>query len=111
MKPVIIESPYKGDIKENMEYLQRCIRQSIFLKEAPFASHRMYTEALDDNAPEERKLGIQAGFEWMILAKAVIFCIDRGMSEGMHNALDHAVALGKEIIFRRVPVLEIEEES
>lgn len=103
MIPVIIESPYKGDMEKNKEYLQECIRHSLSLGEAPFASHRMYTDALDDNNSSERLQGIDAGFTWMKCgAKLIVFYIDRGMSGGMHAALDYAINLGLPVVFRRI---------
>ena len=102
MIPVILESPYAGETKENLEYLQRCIRDSIERNEAPFASHQMYTQALDDNKPEEREAGIDAGYIWMRYARIVAFYIDYGMSKGMHDALDIAINTGKQVDFRTI---------
>ena len=65
MKLVIIESPYKGDVARNKRYLRACIRDCIFRRgESPYASHRMLTDALNDNDPEERATGIEAGLAW-----------------------------------------------
>jgi hypothetical protein len=102
MIKTIIESPFQGNVVENMEYLQECIRHSISLGEAPFASHQMYTSALDDAKPKERTAGIYAGYEWMMEASLVAFYVDKGMSDGMHKALNYAVYLKKPILFRRL---------
>jgi len=102
MIPVIIESPYKGDVDKNYTYLQECIRHSLSVGEAPFASHQMYTGALDDAHSNERLLGIEAGFTWMRFASFVVFYTDHGMSEGMHCALDQAIKEGKSVLFRRL---------
>ena len=63
-KTVLLESPYAGDtpekVQENIEYAQRAIKDCLERKEAPFASHLIYTQALDDNVPSERELGIKA---------------------------------------------------
>lgn len=64
VKLVIIESPYKGDVERNKLYLRACIRDCLSRGESPYASHRMLTDALDDDNPEERKLGIEAGLAW-----------------------------------------------
>lgn len=95
MRCVIIESPYAGEIAENTTYLNQCIRDSLKRFEAPFASHAIYPAALDDTQADERKQGIQAGFEWWPAAERIIFYTDRGWSEGMKAALARAVALGK----------------
>ena len=49
MKLTIIESPYAGDIAKNIEYLIRCLKHSLTLDEAPFASHLFYPSFLDDS--------------------------------------------------------------
>lgn len=83
MIKTVIESPYAGDVEANMEYLNSCIRHSLYSGEAPFASHLMYTTALCDKIPEERKLGIEAGFEWHSTAEKIVFYVDLGISRGM----------------------------
>lgn len=98
MKRVIIESPYRGDGYEdlalNMEYLQECIRDSLRRGEAPFASHQMYTTALDDKNPEHRRLGIAAGTAWARSADLRVFYLDRGWSTGMRHARELYDMLG-----------------
>ncbi len=64
MKLIIIESPFKGDVARNKRYLRACIRDCLSRGESPYASHRMLTDALDDDIPEERELGIEAGLAW-----------------------------------------------
>ena len=71
MKLIIIESPYKGDRERNARYLRACIRDCFRRVEAAFASHRMYTDALDDDVPEERTLGIEAGLAWRDIRQPV----------------------------------------
>jgi hypothetical protein len=62
--PVILESPYAGDVEANMRYARAAMRDSLMRGEAPFASHLLYTQegVLLDSVPEERTLGIEAGF-------------------------------------------------
>lgn len=81
MKLVILESPYapKGrygpldqsgpfdrELEENIRYARSCMRDCLQRGEAPFASHLLYAQegVLDDTKPDERKLGINAGFDW-----------------------------------------------
>ena len=66
MKLVVIESPYAGDVERNLRYLDACIRDCIGRGESPYASHKILTTALDDNDPEQRKLGIAAGLAWRL---------------------------------------------
>lgn len=86
---VIIESPYAGEVDLNVAYLQSCLRDSLLRGEAPFASHGLYTQpgVLDDKDPEERELGMRAGFAWRDAAELTVFYIDRGFSGGMIRAL------------------------
>jgi hypothetical protein len=99
MKPkpiVVIESPFAGDVPRNIAYVRACIQDSLGRGEAPVASHLLYTQpgVLDDDKPEERKLGMEAGWEFMRVASRVVFYTDLGMSEGMQAAMRRAEALG-----------------
>ena len=90
MRLVIIESPYAGDVDENIKYAIECMRDSLFRDEAPLASHLLYTQALDDKVPEERHLGIQAGLEWGLKADLTVVYADLGISEGMQQGMRRA---------------------
>lgn len=85
--PVIVESPYSGDVDKNREYLNLALRDCINNGESPYASHRMLTEALDDTKADERALGISAGEAWRTYADYTVFYIDHGWSKGMHSAV------------------------
>jgi len=89
MKLVVIESPYAGDVDRNLLYARWCMADSLKRGEAPIASHLLYTQEniLDDTIPEERQLGIDAGFAWAKHADLIAFYTDLGMSRGMNNAL------------------------
>lgn len=82
---VIVESPYAGDIAHNLRYLRACMRDSLLRGEAPYASHALYTQpgVLRDDLPQERRQGIQAGFEWRQAAQLTAFYTDLGESKGM----------------------------
>jgi hypothetical protein len=94
MKRVIIESPYAGDVELNLRYLRACMADCLARGEAPFASHGLYTQpgVLDDNKPDEREKGIQAGFAWRSVADATVVYADLGISKGMHYGIAHAEA-------------------
>lgn len=95
MKLVILESPYAGNIKENLEYARLCVKDSLMRGEAPIASHLLYTQMLDDNIPEERSLGIGAGLAWLSVADMMVAYIDLGWSNGMKAAWLSAQKIGK----------------
>lgn len=89
---VILESPYAGDIDRNIKYARMCVRDSILRGESPIASHLLYTQdgILNDEIPEERRLGIDAGLAWKCVAEKHVFYIDYGYSNGMIYAKEYA---------------------
>lgn len=108
MKLVIIESPYKGDVVRNKRYLQACIRDCLRRGESPYASHQMLTDALDDNDPEQRKLGIEAGLAWRnaySIAERVlpVFYTDLGLSSGMQQAAELYIKENRTFASRTLP--------
>lgn len=104
MRLVIVESPYAGDIEQNIQYGRACMRDCLLRGEAPFASHLLYTQegVLDDAIPEERDYGINAGFSWRSVAEATVVYIDHGISRGMQKGIDHARAEGKPVEYRQL---------
>ena len=88
---VILESPFAGDIERNIEYAKECVRDSLSRGEAPIASHLLYTQGiLNDDVPEERTWGINAGLAWKEVAQKHVFYVDYGMSEGMKYGKQYA---------------------
>ncbi len=104
MRRVILESPYAGDVEKNVRYARACLHDCFMRGEAPIASHLLYTQpgVLDDNNPEERKLGIEAGLIWGSLAEATVVYTDRGMSRGMEYGIKKAVSEGRPIEYRKL---------
>ncbi len=105
---VIIESPFAGDIKKNLEYARACMKDCFSRGEFPFASHLLYTQdgILDDTIPEERKLGIHAGLCWGKLAEKTVVYTDLGITEGMKEGIKRAEEEGREVEFRKIENLE-----
>lgn len=65
-----------------------------FEGESPYASHLLYTQpnVLDDSIPEERNLGIEAGFAWKHQAGVLtVFYTDCGWSQGMMRAQTYCI--------------------
>ena len=92
---VIIESPYKGfDMQDNINYARRCMLHSLQKGEAPFLSHLLYTQVLDDDIPEERKMGLTLAQVWYDAADLCAVYTDRGISIGMEEGINHALSLG-----------------
>lgn len=111
---VSIESPYaskktgifenKQEVKRNIQYARECMADCLKRGEAPIASHLLYTQEgiLDDTIPEERKLGIQAGFEWNKHAEKTVVYIDLGVSDGMKAGVEEAKLKGRTVEFRDI---------
>ena len=100
MRLVIVESPYAGDVDANIEYARECVADCLRRGEAPFASHLLYTQVLDDALASERALGIEAGLRWGERADATVVYIDRGISRGMREGINAAVRDGRLVEYR-----------
>lgn len=92
---VCIESPLKGDLKGNVQYARTCLRHVLDEGHAPFASHLLYTQVLDDRVEEHRELGITAGLAHGDNCDERWFFVDKGWSDGMYRAMKHAEAIGQ----------------
>jgi len=101
---VYLETPFRADTPEGMrrnrEYLRDCMRHSIALGEAPFASHALYTQFLDEDVPAERDAGIACGLAWGDLAEVTVVYTDLGITEGMQRGIDDAIARGRPVVYR-----------
>lgn len=110
MKRVVIESPFAGvspeDRKENIIYMRAAIRDSFLRGEAPFASHAIYTQhgILNDDDPDERELGIEAGLVWGSSASLTAVYVDRGISTGMRQGIVRAYKDGRDVIARAIQI-------
>jgi len=94
---VYLESPFAGDRERNAAYLKACMRDSLDRGEAPFASHALYAQFLDDSVPEERAVGIEAGLAWGLKAARTVVYMDLGISPGMQQRIDRAHAVGRPV--------------
>lgn len=102
MIPVILESPYAGDIELNLRYARACMRDCLIRGEAPLASHLLYTQSgiLDDGDPFQRKLGIDAGLVWGTFAAKTVVYTNLGISKGMQYGIDHALKNNRVVEYR-----------
>ncbi len=100
MRRVIVESPYAGDVEENVRYARRCLFDCLWRGEAPLASHLLYTQVLRDENETHRTLGMEAGWAWQHAADALVVYRDRGVSSGMRQAIARAEELGVPIEYR-----------
>jgi hypothetical protein len=104
MKCVIVESrhnaPTPEGVQENVEYLKKCLLDSLKRGESPYASHLFFTQFLDDKIPDERELGLQAGFAWHELSHHSAVYVDNGVSKGMLLGMQSAILKGKAVYLR-----------
>ena len=115
MKKVLVESPFAGrgesdkeirkNRKKNVEYARHCLNDCFQKGEAPYASHLLYTQEgiLDDDIPEERELGIEAGLLWGSEAEKTVVYLDRGFSKGMARGVRRAISEGRKVEYRVHP--------
>lgn len=101
---VAIESAYAGDVAANEAFARRAMRDSLERGEFPIASHLLYTQEgiLDDDAPDERTLGIEAGFAWANYAERTVVYLRPGeeMSYGTKAGVERAERQGRPVEIR-----------
>lgn len=102
-KRVVIESPLSGDFARNIRYARLCGLDCIRRKEAPYASHLLLTQFLNDAVPEDRALGMTVGFTWGVAADLVAVYTDLGISGGMRLGISKAEENGIKVEHRTLP--------
>lgn len=107
MKRVVIESPLSPSnglsFEANIAYAKVCGLDCIRRGEAPYASHLLMTQFLDDAVPEDRKVGMEAGFAWGTAGELVAVYEDHGVSSGMLAGIELAKERGQTIERRKLP--------
>lgn len=107
MRLVILESPFSGNVERNIRYARACIRDCLRRGEAPIASHLLFTQPgiLRDEVPEERRLGLEAGWAWNARADAIVVYDDFGRSTGMVAGISDALSKRPDlpVEYRRLP--------
>lgn len=112
LKKVVIESPFgrrpggyeatPEDYEEHTLYAQRCVEDSLRRGEAPFASHLLYPQVLNDTIPGEREGGMRAGLAWSRGVDRVVYT-DYGVTEGMEASMEASRSeLGVNIYIRSI---------
>jgi len=104
-KKVLVESPFKGNRERNLCYARACLKDCFQRNEAPFASHLLYTQEgiLEDDIPEERRIGIEAGLLWGKEAEKTVVYIDLGITSGMSYGIIRALSENRPIEIRGLP--------
>lgn len=108
MPRVVIESPLSASTQEllhlHVAYAKRCCLDSLSRGEAPYASHLLLAQPglLNDDNPDERALGIRAGFQWGETADLIAVYTDMGISKGMQQGITHYTDYGIPVHYRRL---------
>lgn len=106
MELVIIESPWKADSTteqiRNKAYALRCLKDSISRGEAPYASHLLYTQVLNEFDEKERSLGIEIGLTWGNFATKTVVYQDYGITTGMNTGISRAIKEGRIVECRSI---------
>lgn len=108
MMKVVVESPYKAatpeDIARHERFARACLADCFARGEAPFCSHLLYTQEgiLRDDVPEERRLGIEAGFLWGDGADLRAVYTNLGITSGMRQGIARAEAIEQPIEYREL---------
>ena len=101
MKRVFVCSPYRGAVPANIALAHAACREVLRAGDAPLAPHLLYPTLLDDDAPDERALGMAAGRVWLAVADEVL--VVGPVSTGMRAEIDAALACGIPVRYADAP--------
>jgi hypothetical protein len=83
-------SPYRGDIERNTEYAAYLTRRAVEAGLLPITPHLYLTRAFDDDDPDGRAAGTEAGIGLLGRCDMVLLGDRYGISEGMRAELESA---------------------
>lgn len=92
-------SPYRGDVARNVKYAQELTGRAVRRGLVPITPHLYITQALDDNDPAERALGMEAGLRLLEPCEYIMIGGLYGISEGMRHEIKVAHRLGKTFLY------------
>jgi hypothetical protein len=105
---VVIESPLSPangrTFEQNIRYARLCALDCYRRGGAPYASHLLCTQFLDDATPEERAGGMQVGASWNDAAEKAEVFTDFGVSGGMSAGIAQHSENGTPIEHRQLPL-------
>lgn len=97
---VYVISKYAGDTKKNVANAITYCKEVISKGKQPIASHLLYPQMLDDDFPEQRKLGLCFGLNLLALCdEAWVFGDIEDISEGMDLEIREAIRLDIPVYF------------
>ena len=92
-------SPYRGDVARNVQYAQELTGRAVRKGLVPITPHLYITQALDDNDPAERAMGMEAGLRLLEPCECIMIGGRYGISEGMRYEIEQAHKMGKNFSF------------
>lgn len=98
MKKVYICSPLRGDYVANTAAARGYCREAVDAGHLPVAPHIYLTQFLDDDKPEERRLGLELGQQ--LLKDCDELWVYGEPSEGMKAEIELAKKLGIGIVVK-----------
>lgn len=109
MKFVYICSPFRGDVETNTRIAVKMMKLALERGYYPIAPHLMYPQALPDDDPKNRQIGLRAGLAWVAKCDKIWVYGDRTPSEGMLGEMLEAQRHGIEQ--RTITAYEVEEQE
>ena len=106
---VYICSPYAGDIETNTKNAIRYLRFAANNGVIPFAPHLLYPQALDENDPNQRMLGLYFGLFWLSKCDEVWVFGDY-ISFGMKAEIDKAIKRRMTVRYFSNDCLEVDRQ-
>ena len=101
MKTVYICSPYRGNVKENVERAKRLARNAALEGCLVIAPHLLYPQFLDDGNASEREIGLNSGL------KLLEFCDEVRVAEGdISHGMSREIARAGEL---GIPMVSVED--
>lgn len=98
---VYICSPFRGNIETNIKNAREYCKLAIKEHHLPVAPHLYFPQFLNDNNPDERKLGMDYAKDMLYSCDALWVCGDK-ISKGMAEEIAIAEKRGIIIIKRNI---------
>lgn len=100
MKYAYVCSQYRADTKEelqrNIDHARKVCKSVAALGYVPVAPHLYFPQFLDDNEPEQRKIGLEMALK-LLRKCSIVFVVSvpgLDVSEGMHEEIHEATQQG-----------------
>lgn len=90
MKPIIyICSPLRWDTKRNIAYVKKLCKQVVKEWWIPIAPHLYFTQFLDDNNPDDRRIWMEMWIHILYMCDDILVWDKYWISEWMQNEISH----------------------